>query len=156
MLEEFYREHLPAVRSFVARRVSEPQLAADLTAEVFLAAIRHAKSCRADRGRPIAWLYVIARSVVADESRRQKLERNATSRVSGRRPVEADALARIEERLDAERDTRRLYESLAALPDRDRALMELVAVDGPSVAEAAAVLGLRPGTARVRMHRSGK
>jgi RNA polymerase sigma-70 factor (ECF subfamily) len=32
--------------------------------------------------------------------------------------------------------------------------MELVAVDGLSVTEAAAVLGMKPATARVRLHRS--
>ena len=34
--EVFYREHLETVQRFVARRVADPQLAADLTAEVFL------------------------------------------------------------------------------------------------------------------------
>jgi len=33
--ERFYREQLPLVRRFVARRVDDPQLAADLTADVF-------------------------------------------------------------------------------------------------------------------------
>ena len=32
--EAFYRDHLETVRRFVARRVSDPHLAADLTAEV--------------------------------------------------------------------------------------------------------------------------
>ena len=36
---EFYRAHVDQVTRFVTRRVADPHLAADLTAEVFLAAI---------------------------------------------------------------------------------------------------------------------
>src|SRR4051812_33284280 len=153
-LEVFYREHLETVRRFVARRVADPHLAADLTAEIFLAAIDSASSYRPDRGAPVAWLIGVARNVVAAEFRRQSRDRGVVNRIAGRRLLDADSLARIEERIDAERDARRLYDALAALPRRDRALMELVALDGLSIAEAAAVLGVKPGTARVRLHRS--
>lgn len=34
----FYRAHLQAVQRFVARRVGDPHLVADLTADVFIAA----------------------------------------------------------------------------------------------------------------------
>jgi RNA polymerase sigma-70 factor (ECF subfamily) len=43
---------------------------------------------------------------------------------------------------------------LQALPDGERAVLELVSVDGFTVAEAAAALGIRPVTARVRLHRA--
>ena len=46
-----------------------------------------------------------------------------------------------------------MYAALAKLNERDRALIELVAIDGLSVTEAAAVLGVKPATARVRLHR---
>ena len=39
---EFYRAHVDEVTRFVTRRVADPHLAADLTAEVFLAAIEAA------------------------------------------------------------------------------------------------------------------
>jgi RNA polymerase sigma factor (sigma-70 family) len=152
--EAFYREHLPAMRRFVARRVSDPHLAADLTSDVFLAAIDSAASYRADRGVPAAWLHGIARRVVASEVRRQVTERKAHRRVAGRRLLDPDSLARIDERIDAERELRALYRAIADLPDRDRALLELVAVDGLDVADAAAALGIKPGTARVRLHRA--
>jgi RNA polymerase sigma factor (sigma-70 family) len=152
--EAFYRAHLPLVHRFVARRVADPHLAADLVAEVFLAAIDGAGGYRPDRGSPAGWLTGVARNVVAAEFRRQSRDRDAARRLVGRRLLDADSLTRIEERIDAERETRRLYDALASLPRRDRALMELVAVDGLSVAEAAAVLGVKPGTARVRLHRS--
>ena len=152
--EVFYREHLETVQRFVARRVADPQLAADLTAEVFLAAVDSASTYRPDRGAPAAWLVGVARNVMATEFRRQSRDRAVVRRIAGRRLLDADSLARIEERIDAEREARELYEALASLPPRDRALMELIALDGLSVIEAAAVLGVKPGTARVRLHRS--
>lgn len=153
-LEAFYREHLDAVQRFVARRVADPHLAADLTADIFVAAIEAAGTYRPDRGRPIAWLYGIARNVVSGEARRRGRHARAVRRISGRRLLDADSVARIEDRLDAERQARALYEGLAALPARDRALLELVAIDGLSISEAAAALGMTPGSARVRLHRS--
>ncbi|MFT4009169.1 MAG: sigma-70 family RNA polymerase sigma factor [Nocardioidaceae bacterium] len=153
-LEAFYREHLPAVRRFLARRIADPHLVADLTADVFVAAIDAAHGYQPDRGSPGGWLIGVARNVLAAEVRRQVRQRELTRRISGRRLLDADSLTRIEERIDAERESRRLYAALARLPRRDRALMELVALDGLSVTEAAAVLGVKPGTARVRLHRS--
>jgi RNA polymerase sigma-70 factor (ECF subfamily) len=152
--EAFYREHLETVQRFVARRVSDPHLAADLTAEIFLAAVDSAASYRPDRGAPGAWLVGVARNVLSNEFRRQARARTVERRISGRRLLDADAVTRIEERIDAERQARALYSALASLAPRDRALVELVAVDGLSVTEAAAVLGVQPGTARVRLHRS--
>lgn len=152
--EVFYREHLDTVQRFVARRVADPHLAADLTAEVFLAAVDSAASYRPDRGVPAAWLVGVARHVLSTEFRRQSRDREVVRRISGRRLLDADSLARIEDRIDAERGARRLYDALASLPPRDRALMELVALDGLSIIDAAAVLGVQPGTARVRLHRS--
>ena len=153
-LELFYREHLETVQRFVARRVADPHLAADLIAEVFLAAVDSAASYRPDRGSAAAWLVGVARHVVAGEFRRRSRDGAVVRRISGRRLLDTDSLARIEERIDAERQARELYAALASLPPRDRALMELVAVDGLTVTEAAAVLGVTPGTARVRLHRS--
>jgi RNA polymerase sigma-70 factor (ECF subfamily) len=40
------------------------------------------------------------------------------------------------------------------LPEGERAVLELVALDELTVAEAAAATGVRPVTARVRLHRA--
>ena len=152
--EAFYREHVEDVQRFVVRRVADPHLAADLTAEVFLAAIDAAPSYRAGRGTPAAWLFGIARHVVGDEQRRAARERRAHARVEGRRLLDADDVARMQERIDAEARARELHAALAALPDGERAVFELTALDGLTPAEAAAALGIRPVTARVRLHRA--
>ena len=75
IFEAFYREHVEAIQRFVARRVGDRERAADLTAEIFLAAIGAAHRYRAERGAPEAWLFGIARTVVAIDRRRAGRER---------------------------------------------------------------------------------
>lgn len=154
LLEAFYREHIDAVKAFFARRVDDPHQVADLVADTFLAAMTGAAGYRPGKGRPIAWLMGIARNTIADAHRRHARRLRAESRIEGRRLLDEDAAARIEERIASEREARRLYAGLAQLSGKDRLLVELVAVDGVPVTEAAAQLGMKPGTARVRLHRS--
>src|SRR3954451_5884746 len=152
--EAFYREHVEAVQRSIARRVGDPHLAADLTADVFIAAIDAAPSYRPDRGTPPALLVCIVRVTIAAERRRSARERRATARVVGRRLLDDDDIARMQARIDAAARARELHAALDDLPEGDRAVFELVALDGLSPKEAAAVLGLRPVTARVRLHRA--
>lgn len=156
-LEAFYREHLESVQRFVARRVHHPEDAADLTAEVFLAAIHAASSYRGDAAAPRAWLYGIARRVVAGHHRTTaRTERALASAapIAARDLLDEDSTERIASRIDSERDARGIYRELADLPESQRAVVELVAVDGLSLIEAAAALSISPGNARVRYHRA--
>jgi RNA polymerase sigma factor (sigma-70 family) len=152
--EVFYRENVEAVQRFIARRVSDPYLAADLTTEVFLAAIESSGSYRSHRGTPIAWLYGVARIVVASERRRAGRELGAQARLAGRRLLSDDDIARMDERIDAAATKRELFSAVERLPDGEREVLELTALDDLSVADAAAALNLRPVTARVRLHRA--
>jgi RNA polymerase sigma-70 factor (ECF subfamily) len=152
--ESFYRTHVEDVLRFIARRVNDPQLAADLTADVFLAAIEAAPRYRAARGAPRAWLFGIARNVVSGERRRAARERRAFARVEGRRLLGEDDVQRLQEKIDAAREARALYEALLDLPEGERAVLELVALDDLTVTEAAAALHIRGATARVRLHRA--
>ncbi|MEV0244747.1 RNA polymerase sigma factor [Streptomyces sp. NPDC050674] len=156
LFEEFYRRHVDAVLRFVARRVDDPHTAADLTAEIFLAVLDSAGSYRPHLGSETAWLYGVARNVVSSERRRVARETERDRRIRGRRLLEPDDIARIEDRLDAESPGRRLLAALARLPEGERAVMELIAVDQLTVTEAAAALGIRQVTARVRLHRARK
>ncbi|MGW3891614.1 RNA polymerase sigma factor [Micromonospora chokoriensis] len=150
----FYRRHVEAVSRFVARRVDDPHLAADLTADVFLAVIESAAGYRPDRGSQIGWLFGVARNVIGDERRRAAQRLRVSGRLAGRRDLGPDDIARIEERIDAESAARRTYRALRELPEGTRTLVELVAVDGLTVAEAATALGISPVAARVRLHRA--
>ncbi|MEV6159284.1 sigma-70 family RNA polymerase sigma factor [Nonomuraea sp. NPDC052129] len=152
--EAFYRRHVDAVTRFLARRVDDPHTVADLVAEVFVAVLDSAHTYRAELGTEIAWLYGVARKTILAERRRAYKQLKLTDRVSGRRTLATDDVARIEERIDAERHARRAFEAMAGLPEGERAVLELVVIDQLTVAEAALALGIRQGTAKVRLHRA--
>jgi RNA polymerase sigma-70 factor (ECF subfamily) len=74
--------------------------------------------------------------------------------LAGRSLLDADDYARVEERIDAASALRRAYEAMQQLPDQDRRLLELVAVDGLSTGEAANALGITAVATRVRLVRA--
>jgi len=154
IFEAFYREQVEGVERFVARRVGDRGRAADLTAEIFLAAIESVGHYRASKGTPRGWLYGIARTVVANDARRQGAERKREERWTGSALLDLDDAARIDARIDAAARARELYAAMDKLPEGERAVLELVALDDLSVAEAAAAVGVRPATARVRLFRA--
>ena len=154
LFEAFYRENVEGVQRFVARRVDDRDRVADLTAEIFLAAITSSQRYRADRGTPQAWLYGIARVTVAAERRSRGRERAGFERVRGSALLDEDDGARIDARIDAEARSRELYAAMDRLAEGERAVLELVVLDGLSVSEAAVAAGVRPVTARVRLHRA--
>lgn len=153
-LEAFYRDHLLAVQRYVARRVSTPEEAADLTADVFLAAIEASGGYRGDGAAPLAWLYGIARHVVADHLRHVVRSDRAARRIEGRALLDDDATERIAARIDDERAARDVWTRAQSLPSSQRAVLELVAVDGLTLTEAATALGITAGNARIRYHRA--
>ena len=152
--EAFYREHVGAIQRFVARRVHDPEQAADLTSDIVMTVINRSSEYRPERGPAIAWVFGIARTVVAESQRQRFRERRAVNRFAALLPLQPDAMARAVERLDAERHSRRLYAAMARLPEGQRAVLELVALDGLSPAEAAQTLGISLVSARVRLHRA--
>jgi RNA polymerase sigma-70 factor (ECF subfamily) len=149
----FYAEHLEELQRFVARRVDDAEQAADLTADIFLAAITSAHRYRS-RATPKSWLYGIAMVVVAEDRRQGARERVREERLRGGIHLDEEDTARIEERIDAAARSRRIYGAMDQLGEDERAVLELVAIDELTVAEAAAAVGVRPVTARVRLHRA--
>lgn len=83
---ELYARHEDAVLYFFLRRGATADLAADLTAETFAAALVAAARFRDDGPPAIAWLYGIARNVLAMSRRRGGVEARARKRL-GMEPV---------------------------------------------------------------------
>ncbi|MFF7335124.1 RNA polymerase sigma factor [Streptomyces sp. NPDC090306] len=152
----FYEQQFDAVLGFVTRRVESPHLAADLTADIFLAALEGAHTYDARRGTPVAWLYGIARNVISTHFRGSVRERQAVARIGGRRLLDEQDVEAIEARIDADRAARRMAAAHAGLSEPLRGVLDLVALDGLTVREAAQALGINATTARVRLHRARK
>jgi RNA polymerase sigma-70 factor (ECF subfamily) len=121
---------------------------------VFVAAIESARSYRRSRGEPVAWLFGIGRNVVAGEHRRKARELRAAAQIRGRELLDEHDLVALHRRIDAESAARSLWQELAELSPAERAVLELVAVDGLTVGEAARALRIGPVAARVRLHRA--
>ena len=75
----FYGRHLPAVLAFFLRRTGDRELTADLTAEVFAAALLAAERYRPSERPALAWLYGIAAHKLADSRRRGRVEELASA-----------------------------------------------------------------------------
>ena len=153
MLEAFYRAHYDELLRYFTRRVSDPHDVADLVADTFVGAIAAAGSYDPRRGRPIAWLFGIARNVHRRWYRRRGADQRAASRAAGRRHLDDEDIARIEEQIDAER---RLAgrQLLAVLSPAERELVELVELSGFTPKEAAQAAGVTAGVARIRRFRA--
>ena len=70
-LGELYDRYAPRIYAYVYRRVSDPQLAEDLTGDVFLRVLQAIQSERFWQISFQAWLYRIAHNLVVDYYRRK-------------------------------------------------------------------------------------
>ncbi len=117
----FYRRHVDALLAYFARRTRDAELAADLTAETFAAALDGAHRHRPDKGPAVAWLYGIARRQLSHAARRGAGEDRARRRL-GMAPLQLtdEALERVEALATADASAALIRDGLAALPADQR------------------------------------
>ena len=92
----FYRRHEDRVLGYFLARVGDPEVAADLTAETFAAALASAHRFRPRKEPASAWLFGVARNNLAMSRRRGRVEARARRRL-GMAPLVLtdDAVERI-------------------------------------------------------------
>jgi RNA polymerase sigma-70 factor (ECF subfamily) len=144
--EPLVERHSPALYAYLARRI--PQAAEDVLSDVWLSAYAGRTTYNADRGPVRGWLFGIARNAVVTHLRRPVV---LPIGFDDNHDVSWEA---VDDRLDAERAAPALFAAIRGLPDNERELLLLVALDGLSPTEAAGTLGLPAGTARSRLHRA--
>jgi RNA polymerase sigma factor (sigma-70 family) len=148
---ELYARRASAVHAWHARRI--PWAAADLTAETFAQAWLARRRFRDRReGSALPWLLGIARNVLRDSVRRDRIATAARERLGLPLDLAAEeGFDRVENRLSPRRD---LACALAELPEHERQALELRVVDELPYDEVAERLEIRPAAARLRVSRA--
>lgn len=142
-----YDGSFSAVLGYALRRVEQPADAADVVSEVFLVAWRRYDEAPAGDARP--WLFGIARLVLSNARRSGRRRERLGARLRG--SLGADVMPDPAIGV-AEWD--RVRRVLLKLGPDDRELLMLVGWDGLTPTEAAEVIGIAPGTARMRLARA--
>ena len=137
--EHIYEEHREAVEAFVRRR-APASLVEDVVSETFLVCWRKLDRVPAE---PLPWLYAVARKTLANQrrslAREQRLgDADPVSATGEPEPVGDTVLAA----------------AFAALSERDREVLRLIAWEGLSLSQAAVVLRCSALACRVRYHRA--
>ncbi|WP_240323277.1 MULTISPECIES: sigma-70 family RNA polymerase sigma factor [Amycolatopsis] len=154
-----YDQYVDVVYRYVYFRLSDRELAEDITSETFLRALRRISSV-SYQGRDVgAWFVTIARNIVLDhlKSSRYKLE-VVTDEVadSGSAPFAAtsgpDAGPEQQAVTSATRDA--LLSAIAGLGDDQRECIVLRFIQGLSLAETARIMKRNEGAIKALQHRA--
>ena len=146
----FYERHETLVLSYLARRVDEPELAADLAAETFAQALTASARFEPGPAPAAAWLIGIARNVLAMSRRRGRVEDAARRRLGMEPVVLTDEV--VERVAELGRDLG-IDELLAALPADQRQAVVARVLDERPYSEIATGLRCSESVVRQRVSR---
>jgi len=143
-LRLLYEQHAAPLLSYALRLTGGDRgRAEDIVQETLLRAWRHPEALDPERGPVRSWLFTVARNVAVDAHRARRA-----------RPPEVgeDALAVVPavDEIEQALDTWLVADALATLSPDHRAVIVETYFRGRSVADAASVLGIPPGTVKSR------
>lgn len=138
--------------NFLARLSGSREVAEDLLEETWLRLVARAPQLRPDT-RLAPWLFTVARNLHVSYRRSRAIEDSHAAGLIGLwpsgsptpSPFESASALQIEQRLES---------ALGALPVSCREALLLIAIEGQSTAEAAAVCGISPDAMRQRLSRA--
>jgi len=148
----FYERFEAQLLGFFWRATRRADIAADLTAEVFAAALESAAAFRPQSGSARGWLFGIARHELADTWERGRVEDRARRRMQvAPQTLTDEALERVEEL--ASRASRDALQLLESLPEDQRLAINGRVLHELDYAELAASLSCSQSLVRQRVSR---
>ncbi len=149
-----YERHAPAILAYLRRRTGSTDIAVDLTAEVFAAALEAAPRFRAGEAPVRAWLIGIANHKLIDSRRRARASRDALQRLGIRSVDLSDAeIAELDQRLSEQADGALAMRLVADLPPDQRAAVLARVVDEEDYGDLAMRFDTTEVNVRARVHR---
>lgn len=148
----FYDRFEREVLAFFYRATRRADIAADLTAEVFAAALESVRSFNPHLGSARGWLFGIARHELADLWDRGRVEDRARRRLGMEPLAVTDAMLERIEQLGSERSVSAV-QLLADLPDNQRLAVMGRVLEERDYPELAAELCCSEGVVRQRVSR---
>ncbi len=145
-LEALFRHYGSGIGGFLRSRVKDPELAEELTARVFLTAVRRFHQLH---GPAAAWLWSIVRSELAKHFRDRRLHIAPSADLPDSRVLPPEEL----ERQEAQRG---LLKALDRLPEEQQELVHMKFFLNLANLEIAAATGLTPSNVGVLVHRALK
>lgn len=146
----FYRRHERLLLGYFMRRVRDPEVAADLTAETFAAALVSVRRFDPARGPALSWVLGIAANQFRKACERGRVEDRARRRLGMPRLVLEDAALERIERLGADE---RVDALLARLPADQATAIRARVIEERPYAEIAGELRCSESVIRQRVSR---
>lgn len=148
----FYRRYLPSVVAYLMRATADPELTADLTAEVFASVIVGARRYKPMTETSWPWLMGIARNVLSVSRRRGRVEDRVRRRLA-LEPIELTDADVTETESLAVQGRRSVMTIVETLPDGERDAIKARVVEERPYGEIAANLKCSELVVRKRVSR---
>ena len=154
--ESFYRRWAPPLHLWLRWRVTDPEVAADLTAETFAQVLLGLGHFRGERpGEGVAWLWGIARNLLRQHYRSSRLEASARRRLGVEpRAYDVQSWDDIDARASAASLAHELAAAIGGLTPGQRRAIELRVVADLDFGVVAEYLNCQEPAARMRVSRA--
>lgn len=145
---ELYDHYVAQIHRFVYSRVRDPDLAEDITSEVFLKALRAIGRYKPS-GHPFSsWLYQISVNAITDHYRGRKPASDIDEAIAV-----ADAAPTPDERVVLSLEAQRIWTAIDKLPEAQRTAMTLKLGSDLKLAQIGEIMGKSEGAIKLLIHR---
>jgi RNA polymerase sigma-70 factor (ECF subfamily) len=145
LIRAVYAEHGGALLAFTTRLLGDRAAAEDVVQEVLVRAWQHADVLTNGKGSVRSWLFTVARNLATDRVRAQRARPAEVAEDAAPPPPVGDHADRVVDSLT-------VLPALERLSADHREVLQQVYFQGRSLPEAAAVLGVPPGTVKSRSY----
>ncbi|MCU1629439.1 MAG: polymerase [Pseudonocardia sp.] len=145
LIRAVYSEHGGALLAFTTRLLGDRAAAEDVVQEVLVRAWQHADVLTNGKGSVRSWLFTVARNLATDRVRARRARPAEVAEDAAPPPPVGDHADRVVDSLT-------VLPALERLSADHREVLQQVYFQGRSLPEAAAVLGVPPGTVKSRSY----